>query len=101
VKVYAYQDIGVALEDLEGGRIGGFMKLEPVVRWLTAGRSALRVVQTGITSELLAVAVALEDSVLAQQLDTALLGLRRRGKLESIGRRWLGGSDPEATRMLT
>jgi ABC-type amino acid transport substrate-binding protein len=101
VKVYAYREILTALDDLEDGRIGGFMKLEPVLRWLTADRTSLRIVQTGITTELLAVAVASPDAALAAQIDVAQQALRQRGELARIGRRWLSGSDPRATRMLT
>ncbi|MEV4416705.1 ABC transporter substrate-binding protein [Catellatospora sp. NPDC049609] len=101
VKVYAYDDIGTALDDLEHGAIGGFMKLEPVLRRLTAGRPALRVVQTGITTELLAVAVALDDAALAARIDDAQRVLRRSGELARLGERWLSDSDPHATRVLT
>ncbi|HEX6683743.1 MAG TPA: ABC transporter substrate-binding protein [Candidatus Limnocylindrales bacterium] len=99
VKVYAYQDIVAALDDLEHGRIGGFMKLEPVLRRLTADRPELRIVQTGITTELLAVAVAVDDAGLAARIDTAQHALRGRGELARLGRRWLAGSDPQATGM--
>jgi ABC-type amino acid transport substrate-binding protein len=41
VKVYAYDEILNALDDVESGAIAGFMKLEPVLRWLTAtGRAS-------------------------------------------------------------
>ena len=101
VKVYPYDRILTALDDLEQGRIGGFMKLEPVLRWLTARRPTLRAVQTAITTELLALAVASDDVELADQIEAAQLYLKRRGELARIGRRWLGDSDPKATRMLT
>lgn len=100
VRVYAYDEIGRALDDLERGTLGGFMKLEPVLRRLTAGRPELRIVQTGITTELIAMAVARADAVLAAQVDAALAAVRRSGELARIGRRWLAGSDPEATEML-
>ncbi len=101
VKVYAYDEIGTAHDDLEQGTIGGFMKLEPVLRRLTAGRPRLRIVQTGITTELVAMAAARADAALAAQVDAALAALRRSGELARIGRRWLADSDPEATVMLT
>jgi len=56
VRVYAYEAILDALADVESGTIGAFMKLEPVMRSLTRGRDALRIVQTGITREEVAAA---------------------------------------------
>jgi len=101
VKVYAYDEILVALDDLESGTIGAFMKLEPVMRWLTAMRPSLQVVETGITTERIAVAVALADERLAAAIDRALATMRRQGTLAEIGARWLHGSDPAATEMAT
>ena len=43
-----YDAILDALADVESGAIGAFMKLEPVMRALTRGREALRIVQTGM-----------------------------------------------------
>ena len=101
VKVYPYDAIRTALDDLERGRLGGFMKLEPVMRWLTADRPTLGVVRTGITTELLGVAVALDDAGLAAAIDAAQRALCRRGELAAMGRRWFADSDPEATGVLT
>lgn len=101
VRAYAYEDIGTALDDLAHGRIGAFMKLEPVLRRLTADRPALRIVQTGITTELLAVAVAVDDAALADRIDAAQQALRQRGVLARLGRGWLADSDPQATAVLT
>jgi polar amino acid transport system substrate-binding protein len=97
VKVYAYDEILTALDDLEAGRIGGFMKLEPVMRHLTAGRADLGIVQTGITKELIAMAVALDDADLAGQVNSAQRTLASNGELAAMGARWLAGSDPKAT----
>ncbi|MEU8080587.1 ABC transporter substrate-binding protein [Catellatospora citrea] len=101
VKAYAYEEIRTALDDLEHGRIGAFMKLEPVLRRLIADRPALRIVQTGITTELLAVAVAVDDAALADRIDAAQQALRRRGEPARLARRWLADSDPRATAVLT
>src|SRR4051812_13997197 len=72
VRRYAYRDILTALDDVEARRIDAFMKLEPVMRWLTRDRPALAVVQTGITHEDLGVAVRRGDDALADQVDRAL-----------------------------
>jgi ABC-type amino acid transport substrate-binding protein len=100
VKRYAYDDILVALHDVETGVIAGFMKLEPVMRWLTADRPTLRVVQTGITTEHIAIAVATGDAALAHELEGAQRALRERGTLAGLAKRWLGDSDPTATEVL-
>lgn len=101
VRVYAYDEIVQALDDLEAGTIGGFMKLEPVMRWLTRDRPRLHVVATGITDELLAVAVALDDNDLAEQIDAAQRNLVADGRLAALGATWFADSDPAATRVIT
>lgn len=101
VKLYAYDDIRVALHDLETGTIGAFMKLEPVMRWLTAKRPALAVVETGITTEQIAMAVHLGNAPLAAAINDAQRNLRDRGVLAEIGARWLADSDPHATVIIT
>ncbi len=101
VKLYAYDEILVALQDLEAGTIGAFMKLEPVMRWLIAKRPALSVVETGITTEQIAVAVHRGNVGLAAAINDALRRLRDRGVLTEIGARWLADSDPHATAIIT
>ena len=90
VRIYAYHDILAALDDLEAGRLDAFMKLEPVTRWLIRDRPALRIVQTGITDERLAVAVRLDNAALADAIDGAQARLAARGILAELGRRWFG-----------
>ena len=101
VKLYAYDEILVALQDLEAGSIGAFMKLEPVMRWLVAKRPALSVVETAITTEHIAVAVHRDNEALADAINDAQRRLRDRGVLAEIGARWLADSDPHATAMAT
>lgn len=97
VRRYAYRDILTALDDVEAGTIDGFMKLEPVMRWLTRDRPTLTVTQTGITHEELAVAVRRDDVRLAEQIDRALDDLRADGTLARLGREWLGTDAPGST----
>jgi polar amino acid transport system substrate-binding protein len=97
VRRYAYRDILTALDDLAAGRIDAFMKLEPVLRWLTRDRPPLAVVQTGITHEDLGVAVRGDDTGLAGRIDEALDGLRADGTLARLGRQWLGTGEPGST----
>lgn len=99
VKVYAYDEIQKALDDLGNGTIAAFMKLEPVMRWLTHDRPALQVVQTGITTELIALAVRLDDTTLASGVELAQRALADSGELTRLGAKWLGDSDPSVTGM--
>lgn len=98
---YPYHGILDALDDLEQGRIGAFMKLEPVMRSLTAERPRLGVVQTGVTQELIGVAVALDDVDLAVRIDAAQRQLAASGALAALGERWFASSDPAATGVIT
>jgi ABC-type amino acid transport substrate-binding protein len=100
VRRYDYDAVVSALDDVEAGRIQAFMKLEPVMRELTRGRPALRVVQTGITDERIASAVRLDDQSLADAIDAAQRSLAADGALAALGARWLADSDPHATAMI-
>jgi polar amino acid transport system substrate-binding protein len=101
VRTYPYDGIVHALDDLDAGAIGGSVKLEPVMRWLTRDRPHLGVVQTGITDELLAVAVALDDGALADQIDSAQRAVAADGRLTGMGAKWFVDSDPAATAVVT
>jgi len=101
VHVYAYDAILTALDDVAAGTITAFMKLEPVLRHLTRDRPGLRIVQTGITHELIASAVRTGDATLADEIDRTQRALAADGTLAALGRRWLVGSDPAATGMMT
>lgn len=90
VRLYGYPDIRRALDDVEAGRTDGFMKLEPVMRWMIRDRPALRLVQAGITREELAVAVGRGDSELAGRINVALRALAADGTLRRLGLAWLG-----------
>lgn len=94
VRHYAYDEIGRALDDLEHGTIDAFMKLEPVMRWLLTDRPRLRIAQTRITDEQLAVAVRRNDRALADEVDGALDAMRQDGRLNALGRHWLGTDRP-------
>jgi polar amino acid transport system substrate-binding protein len=56
VKVYAYGEIEQALADLMTGGCDALMKLAPVTAWLVRDRPRLKVVETGITREVLGIA---------------------------------------------
>lgn len=89
VRAYAYHDIGAMLDDLAAGKIGGVMKLAPVMHWLTRTRPGLRVVQEGITDEALGIAVRLGNEALRKALDDAQARLRDSGALPRLVKKWL------------
>lgn len=100
VRIYDYNQILKALDDLESEQISAFMKLEPVMRWLTKDRSRLKVVQTGITNELLAIAVHIENEQLAKAIEKAQKAIAARGELHALGKKWLFSCDPKTTGLL-
>lgn len=90
VRVYPYDAITTALDELSNGGCDAFMKLAPVMHWLTRDRPKLKVVQTGITRELLGVCVRKGDAELRDAIDDAQQALRDNGTLERLVERWLG-----------
>lgn len=90
VRVYPYDDIEKALDDLSSGGCDVFMKLAPVMHWLVRDRPRLRVVQTGITRELLGICVRKGNAELRDAIDRAQGALRDNGTLARLVDRWLG-----------
>jgi len=90
VRVYAYDQIETALGDLSTGGCDAFMKLAPVTHWLIRDRPKLRVVQTGITREILGVCVRKGDTVLREAIDKAQAELAQDGTLGALIKQWLG-----------
>lgn len=100
VKIYAYNEILKGLDDLEEGHISAFMKLEPVMRWFTKSWPHLKIVQTGITHELLAVAVQSSNEQLATAIEKGQKLLAARGELAILSKKWFPSSDPRETEVL-
>ena len=90
VRVYAYDAIEQALDDLSSGGCDAFMKLAPVTHWLVRSRPRLAVVETGITREALGVCVRKGDAALRQAIDAAQAALRAEGVLPALIEKWLG-----------
>jgi polar amino acid transport system substrate-binding protein len=90
VRVYAYSEIEQALGDLSNGGCDVFMKLAPVTAWLVRSLPTLRVVQTGITHELLGVCVRRGDQLLKDAINLAQSALLRDGSLPRLVTQWLG-----------
>jgi ABC-type amino acid transport substrate-binding protein len=90
VRVYAYDEIETALDDLSTGGCDAFMKLAPVTAWLVRDRPKLKVVQTGITRELLGICVRKGDSALADAIGKAQAALMADGTVAGLIKQWLG-----------
>lgn len=90
VRVYAYDEIGRALDDLSTGGCDVFMKLAPVAGWLVRDRPALKVVQTGITREHLGICVRKGSAALRQAIDEAQAALVKDDTLPALVDKWLG-----------
>ena len=90
VRVYAYDEIEKALGDLSTGGCDAFMKLAPVTAWFVRDRPKLKVVQTGITREILGVCVRKGDIALRDAIDAAQAALIKDGTLAALIKQWLG-----------
>jgi len=92
VRVYAYDEIEKALDDLSSGGCDAFMKLGPVTAWFVRERPRLKVVETGITVEPLGVCVRKGDVALREAINSAQAGLAADGTLDRLVSQWLGTS---------
>ena len=90
VRVYAYDEIEQALDDLSAGGCDAFMKLAPVTEWFVRDRPKLRVVEVGITHELLGVCVRLGNTALRDAIGKAQAALMTDGTLPALIKQWLG-----------
>jgi ABC-type amino acid transport substrate-binding protein len=90
VRVYDYGDIRNALTDLTTGECDAFMKLAPVLTELVKPIPGVEVVQRGITTEDIAIAVAHDDQALLARLTVAQAELEDDGTLQQIRSKWLG-----------
>jgi ABC-type amino acid transport substrate-binding protein len=90
VRVYAYDAIETALDDLSSGGCDVFMKLAPVTEWFVRDRPRLRVVETGITRERLGICVRKGNTMLRDAIDKAQSMLMRDGTLPALAKQWLG-----------
>ncbi|MFN8031701.1 MAG: ABC transporter substrate-binding protein [Mycobacterium sp.] len=90
VKVYAYGNIRTALRDLTTARCDAFMKLAPVLTHLVGSVPDVEVVQRGITTERIAIAVATTDAALLARINAAQVQLEENETLPGIRQRWTG-----------
>ena len=89
IRYYPYGAVVEVLDDLDEGRIGGFVNLVPVATWLVKDRPDLAVVQEISTHERLGIAFAPGSVGLRDAVNQALAECRRTGLLERLERRWL------------
>jgi polar amino acid transport system substrate-binding protein len=90
VRVYAYDEIEKALDDLTSGGCDAFMKLAPVTAWFVRDRPTLKVVETGITVERLGICVRHGNATLRNAVNRAQAALAADGTLAELIKQWLG-----------
>jgi len=90
VRVYAYDQIEQALDDLSSGGCDAFMKLAPVTAWYVRDRPKLKVVETGITVEHLGICVRKGNAALRDEITKAQAALKADGTLAALIKQWLG-----------
>jgi polar amino acid transport system substrate-binding protein len=90
VRIYAYNEIEKALDDLSTGGCDAFMKLAPVTAWFLRDRPKLKVVQVGITTERLGICVRKGNATLRDAIAKAQAELRADGTLAALVKEWLG-----------
>jgi polar amino acid transport system substrate-binding protein len=90
VRVYDYGDIPTALADLSAGGCDAFMKLAPVLTELVKTVDGVEVVQRGLSTENIAIAVARANQQLLSRITVAQAELEDNGALQRIRRKWLG-----------
>jgi ABC-type amino acid transport substrate-binding protein len=92
VRVYAYDEIEKALDDLtsSGGGCDAFMKLAPVTAWFVRYRPKLKVVETAITVERLGICVRHGNTALRNAINKAQATLAADGTLAGLIKQWLG-----------
>ena len=88
IKYYPYDGIGVALDDLEAGRIGLVIKLFPVISWLVKDRPQLAVAMQVPTHEKLGIAFAKDNEGLCDAVNRALATVRANGEFARLQARW-------------
>jgi polar amino acid transport system substrate-binding protein len=88
IKYYPYHGIAAALDDLEAGRIGLVIKLDPVISWLVKDRPALSVAIEVPTHEKLGIAFAKQNEALCEAVNRALATLRDNGEFARLQARW-------------
>lgn len=90
VRVYDYGSMRSALTDLSTGTCDAVMELAPVLAERVKPIPRVDVVQRGLSTENIAIAVGLHDQALLSRLTVAQAELEEDGTLQVIRRKWLG-----------
>ncbi|MCE5288823.1 MAG: ABC transporter substrate-binding protein [Nocardiaceae bacterium] len=93
VRVYDYGDVRTAIADLTTGKCDAFMKLAPVLTELVKSVPGVDIVQRGIDTEKIAIAVGRSNRDLLTQINAAQASLERDGRLPELRERWLGSRE--------
>lgn len=90
VNVYDFGSLPSALNDMKTGGVDAVLGLAPVLTELVKPVVGVEVVQRGISTEHIAIAVAPGDQALLGRLTVAQAELEDDGTLQRIRRKWLG-----------
>jgi polar amino acid transport system substrate-binding protein len=97
VRIYNYGSIRTAIEDLRSGPCDAFMKLAPVLTELVRDVDDVEVVQRGLSTERIAIAVRSTNTQLLARINEAQAELERDGRLPQMRQTWLGSADLDQT----
>lgn len=87
---YDHGDLAAAVRDVAAGRCDALLAPAPVLTELVREAGPVEVVQKGLTTEHVAIAVAASDQRMLSRLTVAQAELEADGTLQAIRRRWLG-----------
>jgi polar amino acid transport system substrate-binding protein len=90
IRYYPYHGVVTAIEDLQAGRIGLVIKLNPVISWLIKDRPDLAVALQAPTGERLGIAFAPDRADLCDAVDAAIRELRASGEFGRLQAKWPG-----------
>lgn len=90
VRLYEYGAFDTAIADVAAGGCDAVMKLAPTLAELVRAVPGVEVVQRGLSTEHIAIAVNSSDQQLLARLQVAQAELEEDGTLQRIRRKWLG-----------
>lgn len=90
VKVYPRGSTRIALRDLTTARCDVFMELAPALSELVRTAPDIEVVQRGITTEKIAIALPTTNAALLARINVVQAQLEENGTLPAIRQRWTG-----------
>jgi ABC-type amino acid transport substrate-binding protein len=89
IKVYPFDRIGQAMQDLEAGRITAVMKVAPVAAWLAAKNPQLRILgQVPDDPQPLGIGFRKTSPTLVAAVDRALEAMQQDGAIDRLKAKW-------------